>query len=126
MAYPQTLSGTRLDEDGKARDRLGRQMPRRIGVDSYLRARDEFALAIIEAFDRVVPGSFWNADVDDDGDQIAVIACPCGEEPSLAINRTVECDCGRYYMNLGTEVRVYRPEEVEAGLPPRDTVEQGG
>lgn len=117
MAYPQTLSGTWLDVDGRARDRLGRQQPRRLGVDSFLRT--EFAMMILEAFDHTVPDSFWNRDVDEDGDDVAVIACPCGEEPTCVLNRTVECECGRFYMFLGREVRVHRPEDVDAGLPDR-------
>lgn len=120
MAYPQFLEGaTRLDPDGRARNALDQQYPRRLGVDSFLRIA-HFGPALAEAFERSIPEQFWNLDTDEDGDTIAVIACPCGAEPSQSINRTVECECGRFYLNLGTEVRVYRPEGVEAGLPVSD------
>jgi hypothetical protein len=120
MAYPQFSEGaTRLDPDGRARNALDRQYPRRLGVDSFLRTPD-FGLAIAEAFKQAVPDGFWTLDTDEDGDEIAMVSCPCGGEPSAAINRTVECECGRYYLNLGTEVRVFRPEDVEAGLPKSD------
>jgi hypothetical protein len=118
MAYPQFSEGaTRLDPDGRARNAFDRQYPRRFGVDSFLRT-SPFGEALGGAFARAVPEEFWSLDADEDGDALAIIACPCGGEPSVNVNRTVECDCGRFYLNLATEVRVFRPDTVEAGLPP--------
>lgn len=118
MAYPQTFKGARLDQDGRARDGLGRQTPRRLGFDSFLRT--EWGPGLAELFAQEVPGSFWNQDTDEDGDPIAVIACPCGEEPVCELNRSVECPCERFYLFLGDRVRVYRPEGVQAGLPDKE------
>lgn len=118
MAYPQTLNGTSFDQDGRSRDHSGRIMPRRLGFDSFLRT--SIATQLVESFHQVIPAGFWNADIDEDGDPIAVIACPCGEEPHCEVNRTVCCPCGRYYLHTFQEVRVWRPEDIEAGLPEAD------
>lgn len=101
------------------RDRLGRKQPHRLALPSFLLS-PTIGAAIVEHFDRAIPGEFWFWDIDDEGEHLAVIACPCGEEPGVSPIRMTECECGRYYLNLVTEVRVWKPEEVEAGLPEAD------
>jgi hypothetical protein len=64
----------------------------------------------------VVPEDFVTADVDGE-EPVAVIACPCGETPSVALARSKACNCRRIFLNLGSEVRVYRPDHQEDAAP---------
>lgn len=107
----------RLADRWPPRDRLGRAQPHRFALPSYLLQPGPIGQVFADAFDRTVPASFCAADVDEHGEEIGVIACPCGKEPIVYPLRTAECECGRFYLNLATEVRVYRPDGVEAGLP---------
>lgn len=50
-----------------------------------------------------IPGEFWVADVEDDKTSVAVVACPCGEEPRVAENQSHQCPCGRFYLNASGE-----------------------
>lgn len=62
-------------------------------------------------FDKVVPEEFW-AEGRDGETFIIVIACPCGEEPTLRFQMRsfslAECGCGRVFIHDGKEVRVGR------------------
>jgi hypothetical protein len=54
----------------------------------------------------VIPGEFWSEDVNDDGYAEAVIACPCHRTPRVEIGRLSECECGRFFYYVGSEVMV--------------------
>lgn len=50
-----------------------------------------------------IPGEFWQVD-----DEHAIVACPCGEEPHVALGGTHFCtgeDCHRVFFFMGREVR---------------------
>lgn len=64
-----------------------------------------------------VPGGFWNLDVDDDDETVVIIACPCGAEPQVRPAFGVECVCERFYLATTTQVKVARPEGVQAAIP---------
>lgn len=98
------------------------KMPRRLNWLTVARA----APGIFSEWDglkTVVPEDFINLDADDAGAPVAVIACPCGATPSVGIAHSIACDCSRVFLNLGSEVRVYRPEEGETD--PDDGAEPG-
>jgi hypothetical protein len=60
-----------------------------------------------------VPEEMW-APKDWDGELanlIAVVACPCGEEPEVAQLGSTICGCGRVFMLAGDRIRVARPTE---------------
>lgn len=99
------------------RDRLGRTQPHRFALPSYFLQPGPIAHVFAEAFDRSVPADFCAADVDEYGDEMTVIACPCGEEPVVYPLRTAECDCGRFFLDTGTEVRAFRPESDDRQSP---------
>lgn len=70
-----------------------------------------FALAVpgfMGGFDKEVPDSMWAAKVFDGekADLIAVVACPCGEEPEVAQLGTSICNCGRAFILTGDRVLV--------------------
>lgn len=50
-----------------------------------------------------IPGEFWQVD-----DEEAIVACPCGEEPHVALGGLRFCageDCHRVFFFMGREVR---------------------
>lgn len=62
---------------------------------------------VIGAFKRVVPEDYWSRDTDtEDGHPVAIVACPCGEEPPVRLAGTKTCNCGRAFFYIGEEVRV--------------------
>jgi hypothetical protein len=71
----------------------------------------------IKLFTGQVPEEFWTqAEETSEGERVAVVACPCGEEPKVAQNRTAICpgeDCGRVFLLLGEEIRVARFDPAE-------------
>lgn len=99
-------------------DMIGRQYMRPFSWVSFVRAMPWLAT---EVFDTKVPGDFWAQDTDEEGEPIAIIACPCGEEPTLHPGEAVECSCERFYLAAVDQVRVFRPEHVEAAVPRTDT-----
>lgn len=98
------------------RDRLGRKQLHRLALPSFL-GHATIRDILLSCYEQTIPDDFWAEDVDEQGDEIAVVACPCGEEPIVYPMRSVECACGRFYLHTIKHVRVYRPEGVEAGLP---------
>ena len=97
------------DQDGRARDDLGRVVPSRINWVTLSRA----VPGILRQFNQVVPASFWSQESEDE----AVVACPCGEEPTVRCGSATVCACGRFYLNTGRSMRVFRPDDVEPGVP---------
>lgn len=95
-------------------DQVGRQVPHRFTWVSFARAFP----TIVGFFDTVIPEQFWTTEAYADGRRIMAISCPCGEVPTVAEGGVEECECGRCYMNLGESIRVGRPENVTAGVPP--------
>lgn len=57
----------------------------------------------IDQFQRV-PADYWTADTQEMGEVevlIAVVRCPCGEEPLVEHGRSRECGCERLYLYFG-------------------------
>lgn len=98
--------------DGRPVDLFGRAQLQPFGFLS-------FAKAIPGFFDQFapIPDEFWNKDADEDL-SIAVVACPCGEEPSVGLNAMTECECERVFAFTGKGVRV-------ANSPKGQTVNAG-
>lgn len=90
------------DQDGHLVDNLGRRQPTRFNAIWAIRAVPGLA----QQFSRIVPGDFWSRDIDEDGNEVALIACPCGEQPELHPANMMVCECERCYLNLGDEIRV--------------------
>lgn len=70
-------------------------------------------------FTKEVPEEMWAAkDWDGDpADLVAVVACPCGEEPAVSQLSTSICKCGRAFILLGERVLVATeriPDAAEA------------
>jgi hypothetical protein len=53
---------------------------------------------------RMVPAEFWAQDVNEDGTVVAVVACPCREEPRVPELALVQCACQRCYFHGVKEV----------------------
>lgn len=64
---------------------------------------------LLGEFSGTVPGEFWN---EDSGE--AVIACPCGETPSVPFNSIRACECERIFTYTGRNVRVANGPAVVA------------
>ena len=67
-----------------------------------------------------IPGEFWQVDEEE-----AVVACPCGEEPRVALGGTHFCtgeDCNRVFFFMGREVRsvTLSDEDLAALAAPDD------
>lgn len=84
------------------RDRAGAKLPVRFNALHMLGA----VPSIIGAFKTHVPDEYWTRDAAEDEYPIAVIACPCGEQPAVRLAGTRTCNCGRAFLFTGTEVRV--------------------
>jgi hypothetical protein len=76
------------------------------------------------AFRRQVPDSFFALDSEEDGTEVAVVACPCGSEPRVPLSRCVECDCERFYLAITGRVLVANsPQDRESTEPPTGVVD---
>lgn len=71
-----------------------------------------------DGFRTVVPEEFVSADADLDSNPLAVVACPCGESPAMPVAGSKACNCRRVFLNLGTEVRVWRPPLTDEEYAP--------
>jgi hypothetical protein len=90
--------------------RAGKIQPRRFSALTMLRATGG---GIIRQFLNVrVPDEFWSRDADPAG-PIAIVACPCGEEPEVPENQTGECGCGRFYLYVGNRVLTQKTPDWE-------------
>lgn len=91
----------------KARWERGYQSDlRKLTFATMLPAAPELALA----FERIVPPEFWSIDR-----RAAIVACPCGHEPTMLEDVPTGCECTRTYVYTGEHVRV-------AGSPGREAV----
>lgn len=67
-----------------------------------------------------IPDAFWSSDVDD-GDEVAVVSCPCGEEPRVPLNSMRACECSRVFFHAGRDVRAAnRPGQYTDSKEPVD------
>jgi hypothetical protein len=82
-------------------DRQGWRHPRRLGAMTFMRAIPGLASQF-----KPIPDEFWSNDVNSEGYTAAVIACPCGEEPTVEVGSLAECQCERFFLNLGARVLV--------------------
>jgi hypothetical protein len=67
------------------------------------------------AFRRRVPDEFFTLDVEEDGTEVAVVACPCGSEPRVPLARCTACSCERFYLALGKRVLVANSPQDRVG-----------
>lgn len=108
--HPLRIAG--YDRDGHLVDNIGRRQPTKLNSIWAIRAIPGLA----RQFERKVPSEFWSQDADDEGLPIAIIACPCGEEPQLRPAGMHVCECDRMYLSLGPEIRVGNsPDAVKSG-----------
>lgn len=100
--------------------RDGQALLRRFSAFTWLGAVPSvFSRFSIEGGASSVPDEFWSLDELDDGNRVAVIACPCGQSPVVPFSNFHICkgdDCARVFFNMGQEIRVARftPEELDA------------
>jgi hypothetical protein len=94
-------------------DLLGRKQPRPFTWIGWMRAFPW----LVEYFDQDVPDQFWAVESFADDRQVMIISCPCGEEPTVPEGSCEECNCGRFFLNLGDRIKVARPEGVQTGVP---------
>jgi hypothetical protein len=68
-------------------------------------------------FSKTVPDEMWAAKKFDgeQADLVAIVACPCGEEPEVAQVATAICKCGRAFLLAGDRVLVGSER-----VPPRE------
>jgi hypothetical protein len=81
-----------IDEDGRSRDRLGRQVPHRLNALSFVRAIPGLKERL-----RLPPDGMTT--VTKSGSQ--TIACPCGETTEIEYLGVHSCKCERTYINGG-------------------------
>lgn len=84
------------------RDRFDRIQPHGLTWVTYFRAMPWLA----KAFERKVPDEFISFDTEEDGTEVVVIACPCGETPRVRLTTCHECKCERFYLATKASVRV--------------------
>jgi hypothetical protein len=89
------------------RDSAGAIEPHKLNAISMFRAFPW----LVKAFQTKVPEDYWSEAVDPDTEApIADVKCPCGENPQVGGPTAVECDCGRFFLFLGDELRCFKPE----------------
>jgi hypothetical protein len=93
-------------------DERGMKMPRRLGALTMLRS-----IPGLPSQFRSIPDDFFTLDVNEEGYTEAVIACPCGETPTVEIGRLVECACERFFLNMGVRVLVANSPVPPAAEP---------
>jgi len=98
------------------RDELDRVQPRKINWFMFATSIP----GLLAQF-QDVPLAFWTQDDEsEEGWPSYSVACPCGAKPPTVVaQHATECECGRIYLHLGKQMRVFRPEEVPAGVPER-------
>lgn len=111
---PLRIAG--YDWDAHLVDNIGRRQPTKLNSIWAFRAIPGLG----RQFKQVVPSEFWSKDVDDRGLPLAIVACPCGQEPQLRPAGMKVCGCERMYLSLGTEIRVGNspvtsPSSVKSG-----------
>lgn len=97
------------------RDRDDVQIPHKLESISFLRA----VPWVLRFFDKVVPEEFWTEEIEVGAeDPRILISCPCGEEPALQFRLRsfdmAECECGRFFMHDGKQVRSGRADASES------------
>lgn len=91
------------DRDGMRRGPDGQKFPTRLNLVSLNRA----VPGLLAQFTHEVPDRFiCGRGEAPDGRKTVTIACPCGEEPVVAVAASTACACNRLYANLGSRVRV--------------------
>lgn len=112
---------TYYDREGRPADRAGHTLAHTLRATTMMRA----APGLYDQF-HAIPDEFWNED--DEGEmRMAVVACPCGESPSVELDKFEECGgCERFYWFADRDVRVANsPKDalIAAAPDPEDPVE---
>jgi hypothetical protein len=99
------FSVVKRDRFWPPRDRSDSVIPHKMETAGWLKAVPH----MLAFFDRRVPPEFWIEASDADG-PIITVACRCGAEPTLHFGirsySIAECDCGRFFMHDGKDIRV--------------------
>lgn len=100
-------------------DRPGQREPRRFTARSFLSHKG--LARVFAAFDKEVPPEFWSEDTEA-ANSVAIISCPCGEEPHVQLGRTEFCTgCDRVFWHLGDRIKVAKNPDAK---PSEETTEQ--
>lgn len=98
-----------VDRFWPPRDRTGLIIPHKFEVPLLLRA----VPSVMGLFTGEVPPEFYSETMEGERPEI-VIACPCGEEPTLRFGlrsfSIAACACGRIFLHDGQKVRVGRDD----------------
>lgn len=86
--------------------------PTRMDFVAFCRAMPQIAVQ----FRRMIPSSFWIVDGD-----VAEVSCPCGHTPRIEHMIPHECDCDRFFLYDGQNVRVARYDTADAVQSERQT-----
>lgn len=93
------------------RDREDKPFPHKLETAGFLRAVPH----VLAFFDKVVPEEFWAEETGPSAPAKIVVACPCGEEPVLEWRlrswSIAECDCGRFFLHDGAQLRSGRADQ---------------
>lgn len=89
--------------------REGQIAPHKLSIFTWLKAVPfMFEPFMVSNGGKEVPGNFWAMD-QADGESVAVISCPCGEEPVVGCGKIKFCEgeeCRRVFLYLGGAIRV--------------------
>lgn len=106
-----------IDFDGRPRDALGRKVPFRFDLLTWMRVLPSLRAAMRHE----VPASFIAEDVTTDGTPVAIISCPCGRTPSVELAQLEACDCGRAFGHFGRRILCARPGDEPDAVPEPDS-----
>lgn len=98
MSEVTEAEAERLTAANDAAIRMHRQTPRPIDFLACCRAVPGLALQFSP-----IPESYWSRSGTD-----VVVACPCGASPVAVYAVPVACECDRWFLNDGRNVRVAR------------------
>lgn len=67
-------------------DDLDRRMLAQMSMMTVLRTWVALGMTLT-----AIPSEYWAQDVDDDGNTVAIVACPCGHTPSMKVGQARPC-----------------------------------
>lgn len=111
---------SRYDDQGRPRNWRDQIVPHQMNAVSFMQVPD-----LLAQF-KEIPGDFWVQDVNDEGDSVALISCPCGHTPEVTTGGLSECTCHRFFLSTGQRVlaanrpKQYADEPVDAANLPDD------
>lgn len=91
------------------RDAVGKIVPHKIGLLTWVKV----APYLPKCFPDRVPEEFWAQTIDEEGEFLITVACPCGHDAYLKFAGMADCQCDRMFLHTGQEVRCGRGFESE-------------